>query len=673
MQKWLIVVLILFSQSVNALNESKDFFSMSLEELTQVEITGSTLTAESLKTVPSAVTVFTQQELKRMGLDTLGELMNLVPGFQLYRSSGSSMETPFSSRGRRIGQTPAEILVMIDGQRFDSPRSSGNATLAPAYSLKHIEKVEFIRGPGAAIYGSNAMMGVINIVTLSGVNDFSIAYGSYNRRQAYLRSSQTYDDMTLDLLGHIEADDGDSFNVQDTFSANRIDTDDPRNIADIKLKFSWKDTQVNVQHNEFEVSNFYELNTISNNFNARDGQISSISLKHDFEWNSVNSYLWLSYNRSNASLSSQLTAAGALSPISNPTSTDAMFLNVDFKDYTESRAQLHNDWEVNPNSRFQFGVELRRIDAPESFAENNFDLGDLANGILPIRYYGDFDQSTQVQAVSSRDIIGLYSQYLHKLFETTHLTLGLRYDDFEDIDSQLSPRLGLVHELNKQQSLKLLYGEAFRAPSESELNLLNNPFILGNPELKPETVKSIDVIWMGQWSDTNVSLGYFESRFTDSIVLIDAGGGAFKYQNVSQDPTKGYEFELTHEFNEQWLLRASYTYISDKPDLSFREADSLSSLMINYQQAKWNANLVASHVDERKMATANSTTNLITLDDYWQLFGKLRYSFTDDFTGFIQGKNLLDKNYLTPPVNTALNEGIPNRGREFLLGLSWQF
>ena len=673
MQKWLIVVLILFSQSVNALNESKDFFSMSLEELTQVEITGSTLTAESLKTVPSAVTVFTQQELKRMGLDTLGELMNLVPGFQLYRSSGSSMETPFSSRGRRIGQTPAEILVMIDGQRFDSPRSSGNATLAPAYSLKHIEKVEFIRGPGAAIYGSNAMMGVINIVTLSGVNDFSIAYGSYNRRQAYLRSSQTYDDMTLDLLGHIEADDGDSFNVQDTFSANRIDTDDPRNIADIKLKVSWKDTQVNVQHNEFEVSNFYELNTISNNFNARDGQISSISLKHDFEWNSVSSYFWLSYNRSNASLSSQLTAAGDLSAVSNPSSTDAMFLNVDFKDYTESRAQLHNDWEINDNSRLQFGVELRSIDAPESFAENNFDLSDLANNILPIRYYGDFNQMTSVQAASSRDILGLYTQYLHKLFDATYLTLGLRYDDFSDIDSQLSPRLGLVHELNDHQSLKLLYGEAFRAPSESELNLLNNPFVIGNPDLKPETVENIDVIWMGQWPNTNISLGYFESRFKNSIVLIDAGGGAFKYQNVSQNPTKGFEFELSHELSERWLMRASYTYINEKTYLSFREADSLSSLMMNYQQSKWNANLIVSHAAKRKMATGNSNTNLITLNDYWQLFGKLRYSFTDNFTAYIQAKNLLDKNYYTPPVNTALNEGIPNRGREILLGLSWQY
>jgi len=95
--------------------------------------------------------------------------------------------------------------------------------------------------------------------------------------------------------------------------------------------------------------------------------------------------------------------------------------------------------------------------------------------------------------------------------------------------------------------------------------------------------------------------------------------------------------------------------------------------MMNYQQTKWNANLIVSHVAKREMATGNSNTNLITLTDYWQLFGKLRYSFTDNFTAYIQAKNLLDKNYYTPPVNTALNEGVPNRGREILLGLSWQY
>ena len=83
-------------------NEHLDYlFGLSLEELLKVKITGSTLTPKELKFVPSTVSVFAHKEIINLGLDTLDELMNLVPGFQSYRSSIFSMHYPFSSRGRQ--------------------------------------------------------------------------------------------------------------------------------------------------------------------------------------------------------------------------------------------------------------------------------------------------------------------------------------------------------------------------------------------------------------------------------------------------------------------------------------------------------------------------------------------------------------------------------------------
>jgi len=667
------VILVFISTHLCAISKQEDFFNMSLEELLQVEIYGSTLTPENIKTVPSAVSVFTQQEISRMGLDTLGELMNLVPGFQSYRSSGSSLATPFSSRGRRIGNTPAEILVMIDGQRYDSPQNSGSSTLAPNYPLKYIDRVEFIRGPGAAVYGSNAMTGVINIVTRSDVNELSVSYGSLERRQIYLQTSTQLGNMTLDLFGHIETDNGETYNVEDTFSNNRIDTSDPRTLTDLNLKLNWQNTQLNIRHNQFKVENFYELNAISNGFNARDGQISSASLQHNFNWQAVESYLWLSFNHVGFTLSTQFTAPGDLAPISNPSSNDALFMRADFNNYTEARVQLHNDWTINNLSSLQFGLELRRIDAPQAIASNNFDLRDLANQTIPVRYYGNLLPTTPVQASSKRDIIGLYGQYQRELFQATYLTLGLRFDDFSEIGSQTSPRIGVVHELNDHHSLKLLYGEAFRAPSESELNLLNNPIILGNPDLKPETVQSWDLIWIGQWTQTGLSLGYFENHFDDSIVLVDIGNGTSQYKNMSQDPTQGIELELSHELNTAWLLRFNLTHFTAKPDLSFREADHLGSFSINYQSHKWNANLISSYTGKRKSSIEGDINKRITLDDYWQLFAKLNYNITDDLSLFLQVKNLQNKKYVTPTATSSLNEGTPNRGQELLAGLDWKF
>jgi outer membrane cobalamin receptor len=653
--------------------EEDSLFDLSLDALLEVTITGSTLTPESLRTVPAAVTVFTHKQITRLGLDTLDELMNLVPGFQSYQTSFMPQSTPFSSRGRRIFVVSAEILILVDGQRISEIGTGGSVFVTPKIPLMYVERVEFIRGPGSAVYGSNAMLGVVNIITRSDVNELGVSYGSFNRRKGYLLTSQQIGELKMDVFGHIEKDNGDDFRVQDTFSSNRIATDDRGRFTDLNLKLRWRDTHINIQHYQSKTENFYLANTLSNGFNERSGGLNIVSVRQDFEWQAVDSSVSLSYKQTRYNTFSQAAAPGALAAISNPSSNDGLFVNGDFDGYAEARASWHNDWNINDQSSLQFGVELRNIDAPEIIAANNFDLGDLSNGVIPIRYYGAMLSTTPVQMESTRDIVGLYGQYQHKFWETTNLTMGLRYDSFSGIGSELSPRLGLVHELNEHHSLKLLYGSAFRAPTETELNLQNNGILLGNPNLKPETVQTLDVIWVGKWIDTSIALGYFENHYRNSIVESSIGGGASQYSNVDQGPSKGFEFELSHEFNEQWMFRGTFTALIETPDLSFREANHFASAMLNYQKGGFNANLVATWFDEREMTTGGSATNRIDLDDYWLLFAKASYNFNPDYQVFLQAKNMLDENYGTPTANASLPEGTPNRGRELLVGVTVQF
>jgi len=132
--------------------------------------------------------------------------------------------------------------------------------------------------------------------------------------------------------------------------------------------------------------------------------------------------------------------------------------------------------------------------------------------------------------------------------------MGLSYDNFSQIGTNLSPRVGLIHEINDHHSLKLLYGGAFRAPHEANLNVINNLVLLGNSNLQPKTVKTWDLIWVGQWPHTGITLGYFETRFKNAIVEIAGNGGTRQFKNEPQGPVKGLEFELSHEINAQWLL-----------------------------------------------------------------------------------------------------------------------
>ncbi len=608
-----------------------------------------------------------------LGLDSLDELMNLVPGFQSYRTSVSVLSYPFSARGRRIGNTGSEILILVDGLRLAEPRTSGSAIASPKFSLMQVERVEFIRGPGSAVYGSNAMMGVINIITRSHVDEASISVGSFNRRQGHLLTTVQIGKVTMDLFAALEKDDGDEYELADTFSSGQLHTRDPRELAQLNLKFKWQDTRLNLHHNQFIGQDFYEQGGLSNGFNQREGGLTAVSLQQAFQWQGIASNILLGYTRAGYTTSLQSTAPGALAAVSDPSSNDALFGRVNFKGSTETRVLWHNDWAINLTGSLQFGFEVRQVYVPEVIAENNFDVKDLVTGQPVIRYYGTLKATTPVQEQSNRDIVGVYAQYQLRLFDSSHLTLGLRHDDFSAIGGQLSPRLAWVQEINDNHSIKFLYGEAFRAPAEGELNLLNNPVVLGNPDLAPETVQSSELIWLGQWFDTGMSVGYFESHYKDAIVQTSVSGGLRQFENVDQNPSKGIELELSHQWNDRWLLRGTYTRILETPDLSFRESDTLVSFMANFQQANWNANLVASYQDSKDLPALDEQGERISQESYWVLMAKGQYYLAPSLQLFMQVKNLPDKGYLNPAASARLTTGIPNRGREILTGVSFEF
>jgi len=646
---------------------------MSLEELLQVKVTGSTLTQENLLTVPAAVTVFTYEEIKRLGLDHLDELANLVPGFQSYRSAQSPLENPISSRGRLNSLEAPELLVMVDGQRVDGPRSNGTTVAYPKYALAYIERVEFIRGPGSAVYGSNAMMGVINIITRSNVNQASLAVGSFNRTKVNVQTAGDFGSIHFEFFGQSDIDDGEKYYLPDTFSSNRIETDDPRKMEDMTLKLSWQNTSLNIQHHGFDVKNFYELAGISNNFNRREGSLRSIAVKQNFNWLNVESWLQVEHKETNVTLAGQLTPVGFLSALSTPASNDALFVKAKFHNYKESRLHWHNAFDINETSHMQFGLEVRKVTAPQTIATNNFSIGDLASGNFPIAYYGDMLATTSVQEKSERDITAQYIQLQHQLFQMTDITLGVRHDDFNDLGSQVTPRFALVQRFNEPHAIKLLYGEAFRVPSESELHLSNNPVLLGNPDLKPEIVKTWDLIWVSQIDKTALSLGYFENHFTDAIAEAPSGLGIPQFQNTKQDPSKGFEFELSQQLSQQWLIRTTYTNIIETPDESFRQATEFGSVIANYQHGKWSSNLSSTWHGERELVAVDSNGNRKKLSDAYLINTKVSYRHNHQWESSFSAKNIMDKEDYAPALGAALTEGVANRGREVLLTVKWQY
>ena len=149
----------------SASTSNEYLLNLSIQELMDIKISGSTLTDESILTVPSSVTVFTQADIRQLGVNRLTQLANFVPGFQSYRSDESGVQEMVSNRGRRLGAAGREILVLLDGTRLNNDYNGGAFANIPYITLANVERVEFIRGPGSAIHGANAALAVINIIT----------------------------------------------------------------------------------------------------------------------------------------------------------------------------------------------------------------------------------------------------------------------------------------------------------------------------------------------------------------------------------------------------------------------------------------------------------------------------------------------------------------------------
>ncbi len=177
----ILIVTLLTCSNVIAYIGDKELLGLSLTDLLNVEVEIASKTKETVADAPSSVTVFTQDEIRNMGISTLYELLNYVPGFQASQDISYSRAERIAARGR---STPASesVLVLIDGHRLNDANSSSATVFSPRIIVENIQQIEIIRGPGSALYGSSAFLGVINIITLTDSNYAALKLGDTDQK-----------------------------------------------------------------------------------------------------------------------------------------------------------------------------------------------------------------------------------------------------------------------------------------------------------------------------------------------------------------------------------------------------------------------------------------------------------------------------------------------------------
>jgi outer membrane receptor protein involved in Fe transport len=488
--------------------------------------------------------------------------------------------------------------------------------------------------------------------------------GENQKHNADINLSHANGDWQTNFYGHVAEDDGDEYQITSQT------THDPRQEMLFDWNIQYRNSRLQAFYSEQEASDFYVLEKLNNGFNNYWQAFQHV--RFDQQLNPSTNWkanLALSYEKAEQELMGTVLPAGAMSSISSPPS-DAPLLTKGVLASEAYRLNLANDLDINALLSMQFGLEWQHQREITARSYNNYDVLQWVNREYPVNYYGDLDSETLVGKETSRDLTGIYTQWLYQLHERTRLTAGLRYDHYESLDAHLSPRLGLVHQLNEHHTLKLLYGEAFRAPTFGEANLQNNQFLIGNPNLESETVKSSELLWVGTWSQLSLGASLNHNRYENPI---SSGfiGTTRTYVNGASLANYGGGARFDWQLNSQWMLRGHVSKFHDLPDAYFREADSVGSLGVNYQNNRWNWNLSAIYQGERQYQL--TTSQRATLDSYWYFNSQLRYDINAHTSVALAAKNITDKDYFTPAQGTGVVGGVPNRGREASITWRWEW
>ena len=665
-----ITTLLLVFYSHTCFSSSDTVFDMPLEELLKVRVSSVSLKDESIRETPASISVFDQKLIRRLGVDNLADLIRFVPGFQTMRMDDSNVPT-VGVRGRSVGAASRQFILLIDGLRVDEWWNGGSLYSMPHLSLIGIERVEFIRGPVSHIYGENAFLGLINIVTGTNHNSIKAQRGNFINYELTAEFGHEQGEFNHHIIVDLLDDEGRRFAATDPFDANNtVYPADPKRAEAITYQANYKGLNTGASYRKTELDDYYSLGGFDESYAENTSEILTSQINYQHEWNAdFSTDFKFAYKELERHLVAPVVGRGQLAAISLP-SSDEPFAGRTVFTGTEYRFDIQSHHVVSDFVDYRIGMDYRKYRLMGADGEYNFDLNDLATGTIPIRYYGEFRSGGVVIDVDEIENVGVFSHASFSFSQQLSGNIGLRYDDSNIIDGVVSPSASLVYDINDTHTAKLVWGEAYRVPTVIEFFTVENIIISGNRDLEPENVKTTELIWIKQTPQVLWQSSLFYNEFENGIEEAPQIGGGLRYENMGEERSSGVESSISFSFYNHWYFQAVYTHLFTKPDNMFRLAEDHGNAAINYKNAKWNMGVDIDYVGERAFLT-DVTMELRDIQSYTLVNSNVAYQLSDAWELSFNVKNLFDEDYFYPANGTS-NSSIPARGREYALALEWR-
>ncbi|MFW2373271.1 MAG: TonB-dependent receptor plug domain-containing protein [Gammaproteobacteria bacterium] len=610
------------------------FLDLPLEDLLSVEVTSVSRKKQPLSEAAAAVFVISQEDIRRSGVTSIPEALRMAPGIQVARINAQTWA--ITSRGFN-GLFANKLLVLIDGRSVYTPTYAGVYWDVQDTLLEDVERIEVIRGPGATLWGANAVNGVINIITRASAdtqNGFiKLAAGNEEKAIAGFRYGAELGDQTQGRL-YLKYADHDSFVVNNT----EIDAGDDWTSAQAGFRL---DGQLSAQH--------------------------SWTLQGDVYQNDENqrvAILWLDpatnpppYQENN--MPSQADASGwnLLGRWSHQSSAESSMSLQLYLDHTE-RNQIYltqvydivdidfqHQLKLGTSNELIWGLGMRRID--DEF-DNSF-----AVSINPDH------QSNTVYSAFIQDEISLDPDILS-------LILGSKFEHNDYTGSEVQPSVRALWLPAQGHSTWVAVSRAVRTPSRIEddgrivtVIIPPTPTVVSLEGINAFESEELLAYELGYRLQASSNLSWDLAAFYNDYKNLQSYESG-EFGNKVQASTHGIELALDWRPIEWWRLQTSYSYINISAQI---DADSTDTISVQLQEnnvpdqqlslrstmdisQRWKLDVWAYYVDELPVTSISALQSSQLVEDYTSLNIRLAWEPVSNLEISLVGQNLLDATHL---------------------------
>lgn len=580
--------------------------------------------------IAANVTVITRAEIERGGFTSVPDI---------FRKSNIALEQNPSATVPLLNGD-SRVLVLIDGRKMNWNHLlvSGNdpaGIVLDQLGVDNIERIEVVRGPASSLYGTDAVGGVINIITRkadSTATSVASEFGSWGSRRYSLTTQGKTNDISYFITA--EKKKHDDFEYKDP-KTGQIKTLDNTYIDQEAITVRLDKDLAESRSLSFQ----FEHNNSDNGFSGpldSSGNVSYANGSSRTKNNNVAlTYYWGKDNGGNNLFrfyhnESQVIDYNSLAA---------------YYDLTANGVNWQQSWKLDENNTLVSGADWRQEKLEDHDSINKaFTTG------------------------------ALFAEDRWKLPHEWTLSAGTRYDHHSQSGGKLTSRLTANREINSNTNVYTSWGQYVKNPSIAQM-YSNTIWWKGNPDLKPETGETVTVGLNTELHDgTKLQASAYHSKVKDALDWFwkdwNGGGNEFtKYVNIDDEERNGLEITLAKQLSPQWNVSGGYSYVKIKStgakDQTVANRNSQPNgyrLNVEYDQDKWNSNLTLRRVTGRDLDTFTSKS-FTTLDMI------VNYKLTTDTRVYLKGYNLTNEAYESVGAVWGNAGEYPMPSRSFYVGV----